>query len=83
MVEDITNVEVLNQVYLIMTAVLYIISILGSILFVIIKGRRKLMPSFTLLRDRSKLFAYVSNIPMIIAFIIMIMITMLFVAVGG
>lgn len=83
MVEDIANEEVLNSVYMIMTAVLYIISILGSILFVIIKGRRKLMPSFTLLRDRSKLFAYVTNIPMIIAFIIMIMITMLFVAVGG
>lgn len=83
MIEDITNEDVLNQVYMIATVTLYIVSILGSVIFVVLKNRRKLMPSFTALRDRSKLFAYVTNIPMIIAIIIMIMITMLFVAIGG
>lgn len=83
MVEDITNEEVLNQVYLIMTVTLYAVSILGSVIFIVLKNRRKLMPSFTVLRERSKLFAYVFNIPMIIAFAIMFSITLLFISMGG
>lgn len=83
MIEDITDEAALNQVYMIMTVTLYIISILGSVVFVLLKNRRKLMPSFTALRDRSKLFAYVTNIPMAIAIIIMFLITLLFISIGG
>ncbi len=80
MIEDITNEAVLNQVYIITMAALYAVSILGAILFVVLKGRRKLMPSFTVLREKSKLFAYVLNIPMIIAIVIMFFITLMFVS---
>ncbi len=83
MIEDIANEDVLNQVYLIMTVTLYAVSILGSVIFVVLKNRRKLMPSFTVLRERSKLFAFVTNIPMIIAFAIMFSITLLFISMGG
>ncbi|MBQ8016239.1 MAG: CPBP family intramembrane metalloprotease [Clostridia bacterium] len=83
LLEDITDEEVINQVYLIMTVTLYAVSILGSVIFIVLKNRRKLMPSFTVLRERSKLFAYVTNIPMAIAIIIMFLITLLFISVGG
>ena len=41
------------------------------------------MPSFTVAAEKSKMFAFIVNIPMIIAIAIMLTITALFVAIGG
>lgn len=80
MIEDITNETVLEEVYTTVMVTLYIVSILGSILFVILKGRRKLMPSFTLLSAKKKILAFVITIPMLIALIFIFKITLEFVS---
>lgn len=82
MIEDITNEATLNEVYNTVTVTLYIISILGSILFVVLKGRRKLMPSFTALSTIQKIAAFVITVPMIIALIFIIKITLEYVSFG-
>ncbi len=75
MIEDIADEAMLNRVYLITTIALYTVSILGSVLFVILKKRRRIMPSFTALSEGRKMFSFVWSIPMIIALIIMYQIT--------
>lgn len=83
MIEDIENAEVLDAVYSISTVTLCVVSVLGSVIFILLKNRRKLVPSFTALRGRSKMFAFIFNIPMIVAIGIMLAITALYVAIGG
>ena len=83
MIEDIENAEVLDAVYSISTVTLCVVSVLGSVIFILLKNKRKLVPSFTALRGRSKMFAFIFNIPMIIAIGIMLAITALYVAIGG
>ena len=75
MVADITNEETLNKVYMITMAMLYAVSILGSVLFIIIKKRRKIMPSFTELTESKKMRAFVLTVPMIIALLFMFSVT--------
>lgn len=82
MIEDITNETLLDTVYIVMTVALYILSIAGSVLFIILKKNRKLMPSFTALREKRKMFAFIWSIPMIIALMIMYSVTKNFVELG-
>lgn len=83
MIEDIANEDTLNKVYMITMAVLYVVSILGSLVFVALKGRRKLMPSFTELSTGRKMSAFVLTLPMVIAIISMLVITSSYVSFGG
>lgn len=82
MVEDITDEAKLNQVYLITTIALYAVSILGSVLFIVLKKRRRLMPSFTSLSESRKMFSFVWSISMIIALFMMFCITKTFVEIS-
>ncbi len=82
MIEDITDTAVLDRVYIIVTVALYAVSISGSALFIILKKRRKILPSFTALGEGRKMFSFVWSIPMIIALLIMYHITKLYVEIG-
>lgn len=82
MIEDITSEAVLEEVYTTVMVTLYIISILGSILFVVLKGRRKVMPSFTALTAKQKIGAFVITVPMIIALFFIFKITLEYISLG-
>lgn len=79
MIEDIADEAVLERVYLITTVALYAVSILGSALFIVIRKRRRAMPSFTSLSDGRKMIAFTWNIPMVIALLIMFYLTKRFI----
>ncbi len=79
MIEDITDEAMLERVYLITTVLLYAVSILGSVLFIIIRKRRRAMPSFTSLSEGRKMLSFTWNIPMVIALIIMFYLTKSFI----
>ena len=83
MIRDITDTARLNTAYNIVLGVLYAVSIIGSIIFVILKAPRKLTPPATTLSRRQKYGAFVLNIPMIIAIGIMIYITSQYVSFAG
>lgn len=72
LVSDITNEDMLNKIYLLIMVSLYAISILGSVVFVLIKKRRKLAGSNSVLAAGEKYGAVFVNATMIIAFIIML-----------
>ena len=82
MVADIENEDILNVVYIVTTVILYALSILGSVIFVYIKNKRKVLPSFTVLTEGRKMKAFIFTIPMIIALLIMLSITKDFVSIG-
>lgn len=82
MIEDIADEAVLNRIYIIMMITLYFVSILGSVIFVVLKNRRKLMPSFNTLTQGRKMHAFLITLPMIIAFLIMLNITSYYVEIG-
>lgn len=75
LIEDIADEQLLNRIYIIAMIALYAVSILGSVIFVIVKGKRKLMPSFTLISDGQKMKSFLINLPMVIAILIMLKIT--------
>ena len=75
LIEDIADEQLLNRIYIIVTIALYAVSILGSVIFVIVKGKRKLMPSFTLIPEGQKMKSFLINLPMVIAILIMLKIT--------
>lgn len=75
LIADVTNEEKLNLIYYAVMLVLYAVSIAGSVAFVIIRKKRRLVPSFTALTEGAKLKAFVLTVPMIIGFIIMLGIT--------
>lgn len=83
MIRDITDTARLNTAYNIVLGVLYAVSIIGSVIFVILKAPRKLTPPATTLSRRQKYGAFVLNIPMIIAIGIMIYITSQYVSFAG
>ena len=83
MIQDISDLEVLDAVYTISSVTLTVISVLGSVVFILLKSNRKLMPSFTVASEKTKMLAFILNIPMIIAIIIMLVITSWFVSTGG
>ncbi len=74
MIEDIADENLLNIIYMIMNGALYVISILGAVIFVLLKEKRKLVPSFTVSNSFQKATAFIT-IPAVIAFIIMLYIT--------
>lgn len=80
MVADIQNEDILNVVYIVSTVILYALSILGSVIFIFIKNKRKVLPSFTALKENRKMRAFILTIPMIIALLIMLSITKNYVA---
>ena len=82
MIADIADEALLDKVYIITTVILYALSIAGSVFFVILKKNRKLMPSFTALREKNKMFAFIWSIPMIIALMIMYSVTKNYVELG-
>ncbi len=82
MVMDITDENELNRIYSLTMIALYIISILGSVIFVIVKGKRKLLPSFTAVSEGRKMKAFILTIPMIIALLMMISITSEYISAG-
>ncbi len=79
MIEDIANEDLLNSIYTILMVALYAVSILGSVIFVMLKEKRKLTPSFTVSNAFQKTTALIT-IPSVIAFIIMLYITKGFVS---
>lgn len=82
MIADIKNENVLNSVYLLTTVILYAVSILGSVIFVFVKNKRKLVPSFTVLSEKRKMRAFVLTVPMVLAVLMMIRITLNYVSFG-
>ena len=82
MIEGIADEAMLDRVYFITMIALYAVSILGSVIFVILRKNRRIMPSFTVLSEGRKMFSFVWSIPMIIALIIMYQITKNFVELG-
>ena len=75
MMTDITDTEKLNTVFTVTLYSLYAVSILGSVIFVFIKGRRSLNKLPTYNTAGKKAGAFFGNIPMIISLIIMLIIT--------
>ena len=51
--------------------VLTVVSIAGSVWFVVLRGKRRLVPSFTVLTESKKMKTFVLTVPMIIGFLIM------------
>lgn len=80
MIADIQNEDILNVVYTVSTVILYALSILGSVIFIFIKNKRKVLPSFTVLSEKRKMKTFIFTIPMIIALLIMLSITKNYVA---
>lgn len=81
-VADITDESKLNTVYLALTSVLYAVTVIGTVVFVIIRKQRKLVPSFTVMKEKEKMKAFIMTVPMIIALLIMIYITSNFIDFG-
>ncbi len=82
MIEGIPDEALLDKVYFITTFALYAVSIVGSVAFVIRRKRRRIMPSFSPLTERKKMFSFVWSVPMLIALAIMYGITKNFVELG-
>lgn len=82
MIEDIADTAMLDKVYIIMTSALYAISIAGSVMFIVLRKRRRLMPSFTALSESRKILSFTWNVPMVIALTIMYFITKTFIEIG-
>ncbi len=82
MVADIQNEAVLNITYNMVMIILCALSVFGSVVFLIKKERRKLVPSFTVLKERKKMTAFIFTLPMLIALFIMYRITSTFVSIG-
>ncbi len=72
---DVSNEALLNAIWNISQVMLYGLCISGSVLFVLIKGKKRLAPAKLKLETGTKLGAYFINAPMIIAIIIMLRIT--------
>lgn len=80
LVADITDETKLNSIYIALTVVLYAVSIIGSVVFVVIKNKRRIMPSFTALTEKQKMRAFIFSVPMIIALLMIIKITSNFIS---
>lgn len=82
MIEYIADEALLNSIYMISTGALYAVSILGSIIFVMLKEKRKLTPSFTVSNGFQKTTALIT-IPAVIAILLMLHITSGYVSFKG
>ncbi len=75
MIADITDERMLNIVYYATMIALYVITIAGSAVFVVLRQKRRLVPSFTVLGEGKKMRTFVLTVPMIIGFIMMLYVT--------
>ena len=75
LVADIADEALLNMIWNISQVMLYALCISASVLFILIKGKKRLAPARVKLETGTKLGAYFINAPMIIAIIIMLRIT--------
>lgn len=82
MIEGIPDEAMLDKVYFATSGVLYAVSVIGSVIFVIRRKNRRIMPSFTTLSEGKKMLSFMWSIPMIVALIIMYQITKTFVELG-
>lgn len=76
LVEDVPDVETQNKIYLVIVIVLFIISIIGSVGFMFVRGKQKLGKQTTALSDSKKFAVFFFNPAMIIAILIMIKVTL-------
>ena len=84
MIEDIKDEEALNKWYTIILVALYVVSIAMTAIYFLKKdGNLKLDKKITLLPGGQKAKAFMLNIPMIIAVIIMLVITSAYVSSGS
>lgn len=72
---DVTNEETLNLIWNISQIVLYAVCIAGTVLFIIVKGKRKISKSKVSIRTAEKWKAFILNPTMIVAIAIMLYIT--------
>ncbi len=79
MLADIADEKTLNTVYYGTMIALYVISIAGGALFVVLRKKRRLVPSFTVLSEGKKMKTFLLTVPMIIGVIIMLYVTAQFV----
>lgn len=75
MMQDISDPEKVNAAYLMLTAVMYVFSLLCSAAFVIVKGKNKTPKKFVALAPKKMWTAYLFNLPMIAALLMMLAIT--------
>lgn len=75
-IKDYPDVEAQNRIYLIIVFILLAISILGSVIFMLIKGRQSLEKNPTALSASKKASAFFLNPAMIIAILLMLNVTL-------
>lgn len=75
LIADVTDEALLNMIWNLSQIMLYAICIIGSVLFALVKGRKRLKPAQVKLETNAKIRCYFVNAPMIIAIIIMLAIT--------
>ena len=75
LLEDVTNEETLNLIWNISQIALYAVCIAGTVLFIIVKGKKKLSKSKVDIRTGEKWKSFVLNPTMIVAIAIMLYIT--------
>ncbi|MBR2869102.1 MAG: CPBP family intramembrane metalloprotease [Clostridia bacterium] len=75
LISDVTNEAVLNLIWNTTQVLIYAVCIIGGVVFFIIKGRKRLPPSRSLLYNREKWKALLLNPTMLIAIVIMLYIT--------
>lgn len=78
--EDVASSVTANKIYFIITAILYTVSIVGSVAFFLLKGKIGLKKRFTAVSTAGKFKSYLLNIPMIIAILFMLWVTKNYVA---
>lgn len=72
---DVADENLLNMIWNISQIMLYAICITGSVLFALVKGRKRLAPAQVNVETSVKIREYFMNFPMFIAIIIMLRIT--------
>ncbi len=82
MIADIPDEKKLNTVYYITLAVLYAVTIAGSVAFVLIRKNKRLVRPATALSGGQKMLAFMLSAPIIFALIIMLVLTTQFVEIN-
>ena len=80
LVEDAPSDAVADRIYLIMMIALYAITILGSVMFVAFRGKERIPKGVTALTAAGKTKAFMLNVPMVIAILVMLWVTSNFVS---
>ena len=75
LIADVADEALLNMIWNLSQIILYSVCIVGSVLFALVKGRKRLEPAQVKLDTNTRITAYFVNVPMIIAIIIMLVIT--------